>query len=226
MNDGRRIAVTIPAFDAAPSIADVVRRTFAVLPDVLVIDDGSSDGTGRAAAEAGARVITHPENLGKGCALRTAFDTLFGEGFDAVITIDADGQHLPEEIPALFAAPTADLVLGTREQLFREMCRMRRTSNRMSSWAISCVAGKPLLDVQTGFRLYTRRLIEVLGFPPGRFEPESSIVVRAVRAGFEVASVPIRLGFADGRCTSHYRPVVDSLRIAKAVIRARHAERV
>src|SRR5204862_5732348 len=90
-----RAAAAIPAYQARPSVADVVRRTRAVLPEVLVVDDGSTDGTGAAAAEAGAEVAAHPVNRGKGAALATAFTTLFGRGCDAVVTLDADGQHVP-----------------------------------------------------------------------------------------------------------------------------------
>ncbi len=220
-----RIAAAIPAYEAAGAIADVVRRTLAVVTRVLVVDDGSTDGGGKLAADAGARIVTQPVNRGKGAALRTAFETLFGlPEVDAVVTLDADGQHLPEEIPVLLsAAGGSDLVLGSRRGQFLDMSPLRRASNRASSWAISRLAGQRLLDVQTGFRLYTRRLIETLGFPHDRFEAESAIVVRAVRRGFRVVAVPVRLGRPDGRATSHYRPIADSLLIAQAVIRARLA---
>lgn len=216
------MAVAIPAYQAAASVGDVVRRALGVVPDVLVVDDGSDDDTAGEARRAGAEVLSLPGNRGKGKALATAFEKLFDRGFDAVVTVDADGQHLPEEIPVLVdAAEGADLVLGSRGHLFAKMGRVRRLSNRLSSRAISLVAGQSLGDVQTGFRLYRRRLIESVGFPEPRFEAESAVVVRAARRGFHVVAVPVRLGFADGRTTSHYRPVVDSLRIAAAVTRAR-----
>lgn len=233
--DGKlRVAIAIPAYQAALTVGEVVTRSLAVLPDVVVIDDGSTDGTADAARQAGARVLSHAENRGKGVALATAFRDLFAAGFDAVVTVDADGQHLPEEIGALLAGwlpngPTtpswnrADLVIGCRDHLFEDMSAVRRASNRCSSLLISTLAGQRITDVQSGFRLYDRRLVGEIGFPEGRFEAESAVVVSAARSGFRVGQVPVRLGFADGRSTSHYRPLVDSLRIARAVVGARLA---
>ena len=219
----RSLAIAIPAYQASRTVGDVVRRALAVLPEVLVVDDGSTDGTGEAARTAGARVLRLPINRGKGTALRTAFEDLFGRGVAGVVTLDADGQHLPEDVPALLTAfaAGADLVLGSRQHLFGEMCRLRRTSNTLSSLAITAGCGPRIADVQTGFRVYSRGLFRVCGFPESRFEAESAVVVRALRAGLDVRCVPIRLGRVDGRATSHYRPLVDSMRIARAVVRAR-----
>jgi glycosyltransferase involved in cell wall biosynthesis len=217
-----KLAIAIPAFQAASSVGAVVTAGRAVVPDVLVVDDGSTDGTGEAAAAAGAEVIRLATNTGKGGALRAAFARLFGLGFDTVATVDADGQHLPSEIPRLLdVAASSDLVLGTRRHLFDEMSGVRRVANTWSSRAISLAAGQRIPDVQTGFRLYSQHLILRTGFPESRFEAESAVVVRAVRLGFRITSVPIRLGTVDGRASSHYRPIIDSVRIATAVIGAR-----
>lgn len=221
--DHEDIAALVPAYQAGRTVAEVVERTLAVLGRVLVVDDGSEDDTGERAAAAGAEVTRLEINRGKGRALRTGFESLFGRGVEAVVTLDADGQHLPEEIPLLvrsFLLGT-DLVLGARDHLFDQMVPLRRLSNYLSSKAISLAAGEPIADVQTGFRLYSRRLFERVRFPEPRFEAESAVVVRAARSGLRIRSVPIRLAEPDGRSTSHYRPIVDSLRIAIAVTRAR-----
>jgi hypothetical protein len=213
----------IPAYQGARWIGDVVVRTRRQLSRVLVVDDGSTDATAQEAAAAGAQVIQHPHNRGKGAALRTGFAALLAAGAAGIVTLDADGQHLPEVIPRLVTPwqEGALLVLGTRAHLFEGMSRLRRLSNLLSSRAISYAAGRPLADVQTGLRIYSRELLESLELVGDRFEAESGIVVAAARAGMTIEGVPIELGFVDGRHTSHYRPIVDSLRIARAVVAAR-----
>ncbi|HIG85643.1 MAG TPA: glycosyltransferase family 2 protein [Planctomycetes bacterium] len=224
------ISVVIPAYDAGATVADVVSRSLQQMDRVLVIDDGSSDTTADEAAGAGARVARHQENRGKGAALLTGMRQLIEEGATGVITLDADGQHLPEEIPKLLAmvaksqqegAPV-DIVLGSRAHLFEGMSRARQSANRISSGLISFAAGKPFDDVQTGFRYYSRRVIQEFGMPGTGFEAESAVIVLAARGGYSVVTTPIELGFTDGRGTSHYRSIYDSIRIAKAVISARY----
>ena len=215
--------IIIPAFQAEASIADVAGRSRKFSDHVLVVDDGSTDATEKQAIQAGAQVLRHPHNQGKGRALRTGFEYFFSRGHEEVITLDADGQHLPEEIPKLLAARElqADMVIGSRATLFAGMHGVRLWSNTLSSKVISAVAGEAIDDVQSGFRLYTRKLIQTTGFAEPRFEAESAVVVRAIRYGLRIALTPVELGFVDGRRTSHYRPLVDSLRIAMAVTRAR-----
>jgi len=216
--------VVIPALDAGASVGDVVRASLAQLPDVVVVNDGSTDATPAEAAAAGAVVLEHPHNLGKGAALRTGFRYALDKGFDAVITVDADGQHLPSEIPKFLGAwreTHADLIIGDRSHLFGGMLPRRRNANVFSAWAISKCAGKVVTDSQSGFRLYSASLIREVSMGANGFAAESEIIVRAGRLGRTILSIPIELGFVNGLATSHYRPLLDTLRIAGVVTRTR-----
>jgi glycosyltransferase involved in cell wall biosynthesis len=225
----RLLSILIPVYNELPTVEELLSRVRAAeLPaglerQIVMVDDGSTDRTGRIAEAAGANLLRHPVNRGKGAALSTGFEGIFAAGYDRVITIDADGQHLPEEAPSFLAAAEggAEMILGCRARLFPAMAPVRRTSNRLSSFMIATVAGLPLADVQCGYRLYTRGLIEKVGFPETGFEAESAVIVRAARAGARIETIPIDLGFVDGRPTSHYRPVLDSMRIAAGVTRSR-----
>ena len=150
-----RLAVAIPAYQAAPFVARW-SRTLAVIRDVLVVDDGSRDGTARRRARPAPRSTCCRTTAARArrCAPPS---TTCSRGFNGVVTLDADGQHLPEEIPRLLAAAgDADLVLGIRDHLFARDERAAAGSNRLSSRAISFAAGQPLSDIQTGFRFYAR----------------------------------------------------------------------
>ena len=142
MSTAERALVVIPAYNEAATVASVVQGVIVAGHEVVVVDDGSSDATAEVARASGATVVSLPENRGKGAALRLAFERLFGAGFEAIVTLDADGQHVPEEIPRLLEhRDVADLVVCSRVHLFAEMGRVRRTSNRLSSSVISLLAG-------------------------------------------------------------------------------------
>ena len=219
-----RFAVVIPALNAEKSVGSVVRGCREQLPDVLVVDDGSIDATSAKAAEARALVLRHPRRRGKGGAMRTGFDWALARGYDGVIGVDADGQHLPGEIPKLLgcrAETGADMVIGSRAHLFAQMLSRRRRANRFSTWAIAMFSGAAITDSQCGFRLYTARLLRRFPLRAEGFDMDSEIIVRAGRAGLKLAMTPIEMGFVDGIATSHYRAVRDTLRIAATVLRVR-----
>lgn len=218
------IVAIIPALNAERTLAKVIEETRRQIETVVVIDDGSSDRTGDAARAAGAIVLRHEVNRGKGAALKTGFAWALERGVAAVITLDADGQHLPAEIPKFLAAWRADapdLLIGGRAHLFAGMLPRRRNANRFSAWCISKAAGVRVTDSQSGFRLYSAKLLRAIQLRTDGFDMESEVIVRAGRHGSRIVTIPIELGFVDGVATSHYKPLKDTLRIAWTVARAR-----
>ncbi len=222
-----RVAVVIPAFQATATIGDVVTRTRATLPDaqVIVVDDGSSDGTGDAArgTGGGAAVVTHPRNRGKGVALRAGIARACADDADLIVTLDADGQHPPEEIPRLLAPLAegrADLVLGARRR-DGVMPLSRRFTNWLSATLASRIAGQRLHDAQSGFRAFTRAVTERIKPAGDRYEYEANFLLDALRAGYRVASVEVPTIYGP---RSHFRSWTDTWRMACAF--ARHAGRI
>ena len=216
--------ILIPAYNAGRTVGEVVKSCREVVSDVVVIDDGSRDDTAAVAKSAGAEVVSHPKNRGKGGALKTGFAWALEHGFDAVITLDADGQHLPREIPKFLRhreETRADLIIGGRAHLFGEMLPRRRMANRFSAWSIAKASGTRITDSQSGFRLYSANLLRNVRLRTDGFDMESEVIVHAGRGGFKLATIPIDLGFVDGISTSHYKPLKDTLRIAWTVTRAR-----
>ncbi|HWS71763.1 MAG TPA: glycosyltransferase family 2 protein, partial [Thermoanaerobaculia bacterium] len=162
MSDSERILALIPALNAARMIAPVIESTKLEVERVLVIDDGSSDGTKDVAEAAGATVVRHEQNRGKGGALKTGFAYAVEHGFDGVITLDADGQHLPRQIPEFIEerrASGADLIIGGRAHLFGGMLPRRRMANRFSAWAVAKASRTNIKDSQSGFRFYSSRVL-------------------------------------------------------------------
>jgi len=220
-----RVAVVIPAFQATATIGDVVTRARATLPDaqVIVVDDGSTDGTGEEGRGKGASVLTHPRNRGKGVALRTGIARACADGADLIVTLDADGQHPPEEIPRLLAPLAegrADLVLGARRR-DGVMPLSRRITNWLSATLASRIAGQRLHDAQTGFRAFTRAVVERIQPAGDRYEYEANFLLDALRAGYRVASVEVPTIYGP---RSHFRSWTDTWRMARAF--ARHAGRI
>lgn len=198
-----QIAALIPAYQAAAHLGDVLLRLAALdnPPDVLVVDDGSRDATAEVARQLGARVLSFAANRGKGHALIAGFRSL--ADYDGVVTLDADGQHPPERVPAFVAAAqNADLVLGTRVRS-PAMPAGRRFANGFSSGWAAALAGQRVTDSQCGFRLYRREVTARTPITPGRYELETEIVVRAARLGFRVAEVEVPTVYGEERSQIH-----------------------
>jgi glycosyltransferase involved in cell wall biosynthesis len=216
------IVAVIPGYNEGPRIGQVVQAAAAHLP-VFVVDDGSSDHTAAEARSAGATVIEQRPNQGKGAALRAGFRRAIAEGADAVLTLDADGQHDPAEIPSFLAAwaaePRPDLVIGRRN--FRAMPPIRRLSNVLGGRALSWAVGRPIPDNQSGYRLVGRRIMEAtLGSDEQGFEFEVEMITSSIRLGGTIAWVPIRTIYG---APSHIRPL-DHLRQFIRIVRKARRE--
>jgi glycosyltransferase involved in cell wall biosynthesis len=219
--DKSKIAAVIPAYDEEKHIHDVVRRTRQKLDNVLVVDDGSVDKTADRAREAGAEVIVHEENQGKGETIKTGLRHWLDRQFDFVIILDADGQHRPEEIDRFVeVAVSADepkLILGTRMNDVSSMPLVRRIVNRWMSDRISALCGQKIPDTQCGFRMLHRQLIPELLGGAARFDYETEMLIVASRKGFRIASVPISTVYSDEVSSIH--PVRDTIRFFKLMRR-------
>lgn len=209
MSGSGEIIALIPAYNEARFIADVVRGAARHVP-VVVMDDGSSDGTGGAAALAGAKVIAHTRNSGKGKALLTGFDYAINRGVDAAITLDADGQHDPDEIPLFieaFRAGQGDIIIGQRQ--YSEMPAKSQFGNRIGSFFLRLAMGRPIPDNQSGYRLFSRAAMQQVRPKSTRFEAEVEMLLRADFAGLTVGWVPIKTIYHTEK-KSHFRPLQDS----------------
>lgn len=221
-----RILALIPAYEAEEFVGDVVRVARRHLP-VVVVDDGSTDDTGGAARGAGATVLRQEPNQGKGAALKRGFRHALEQGCEAVVTLDADGQHDPSEIPAFLAAWRAggrvdgvDLVIGARD--FDSMPLVRRVANTVGRWALSKAVGRPIPDNQSGYRLLSRRLVHaMLDSGESGFEFEVEMVLVCITRDWPMEWIPIRTIY-EGH-GSHITPIQHVSHFFRMVARARRA---
>ena len=219
----RKILVIIPAYNAERSVGGVVRALKELNPhlQVLVIDDGSTDGTGTVATAAGAAVIRHEKNLGKGVALKTGFKECIGRGFQAVITLDADGQHAPGEVHRLidrWSMGQADIIVGSRQQREGRMPLLRLLCNRLSSRLVSLVSRRAMPDALSGFRLISRRVLENVHLTSRRYEIESEILIKAAYLNFRIEFEGISTIYGDER--SYMHPVWDTFHFIGVLVRS------
>lgn len=216
------VIALIPAYQEGPRIAAVAAAAAWHLP-VVVVDDGSTDETAAQAASAGASVIRQLPNQGKGAALREGFRHALRAGVDAVVTLDADGQHDPAEISrflAAFEAGDAELIVGRRD--FRQMPPVRRLSNTIGGLVLSAAVGRWIPDNQSGYRLVGRRLMAaLLDSEEDGFAFEVEMIARGIALGVPIAWVPIRTIYAGE--PSHIRPWAHLRGFARA---ARDARRI
>jgi glycosyltransferase involved in cell wall biosynthesis len=206
-------AALIPCFNEATAIGEVVRAVHQHLPVVLVVDDGSTDDTAANAATAGAEMVRHATNRGKGAALRVGFQHLRDRGFQWALTLDGDGQHAADDIPKFFQraeAGGASLIVGDRLSHAEKIPPLRRRVNRWMTKRLSRRAGLPLADSQCGFRLVNLAALSGVELTADHFEIESELLLRFVAAGRKVEFVPIEVIYKTNASKIH--PLVDTWR--------------
>ncbi len=221
-----RFCVILPAFREEKRIAAVVRSVLAQGVDAIVIDDGSDDRTAEEAAQAGGHVIRHATNCGKGVALNTGFKYANEQGYIAVITMDADGQHDPAELPKFteaFIRTGIPVLVGNRMADVRDMPLIRRWTNEFMSWLLSRTMGQYVPDTQCGYRLYQCSVIPYVSAESERFAAESEVLLHVAARGIRIGSVRISTIYGDEK--SKINPFSDTIRFVAMLWRFRKRAR-
>ncbi len=219
--DWTDVWIAIPAYNEERTIRALAEGALRQCPRVIVVDDGSSDGTAAAMKGLPVCLLRHEINRGKAASLRTAFAYALDRGARCLIAFDGDGQHDPEDAPVLLAAweqAPERIVIGSRLHDRSQFPSARYHANRFASFWISWAAGHPIADSQSGYRVYPREVMRIALSPrvhSSRFTFESEILIEAAQQGHQTLSVAIAGRYPPNARPSHFRPVVD---IAKIVI--------
>ncbi|MFX1510029.1 MAG: glycosyltransferase family 2 protein [Promethearchaeota archaeon] len=195
-----KICCIIPAYQESRAIKQVILLSQQYCSNVIVVDDGSTDNTPQIAEKAGATVLSHPRNQGKGAALRTGFNYALQMGCDLIITLDGDLQHNPHSIPRFITKihQGYDIVVGSRYATrSEEMPFVRKLSNLITTQALRVFFKIPVTDSQSGYRAFRKRVLEVIQVRDDGFAAETEILIDAQRAGFEISEVPIATNYGD-----------------------------
>lgn len=211
----------IPAFNVSNQIHDVIKKSQKYVDQVIVCDDGSSDATFLNAESAGVIVLKHEKNYGKGAALKTLFQKSRELKADVIVTIDGDGQFLPEEIPKLIEpikTKQFDLVIGNRFLYKEEMPSYRKVGNKMLDKFTKLAANLPFEDTQSGFRAYSKNAIEKISFSSNGFGVDSEILVDAVNKDLKITEQYVKVIYNTGDKTSTKNPVSHSVGVIASII--------
>jgi glycosyltransferase involved in cell wall biosynthesis len=209
----RKFCVIIPAYREEGRIGKVIEGVSKHAEHVVVVDDGSPDNTAAEAEKAGALVLRHGVNRGKGIALNTGFDYARKNGFEFVITLDADGQHDPDDIPAFVDAyrrTGTPVLIGNRMDRADNMPWVRWLTNKYMSWLLSRQMGQHVPDTQVGYRLFRCDVIPTVPEESGRFAAESEILMLLAEKGVRIGAVPVKVIYRDEKSKIH--PIKDTLR--------------
>lgn len=216
-----KVAVIIPAYNAADTLECLLSKVagYVNLSDVTVVNDGSNDATALIMGKFPIRSLAHIANCGKGRALKTGFAQTLSLGYDAVITLDADGQHPPEYIPQLIqtAQKRFDIVIGSRRRQFDRMSLARFLSNNITTVVVSLLAGRYIQDSQCGYRLIRREVLEKIELISDGYQLESELLIKAGRMGFSIGHLPVDVRSSG---TSHIRHLADTIKFFIMALKA------
>ena len=217
-----KTCVLIPSYNEESTIGNIVRKIRSINLDVIVVDDGSGDSTGKIASENGALVIRHTKNMGKGASLKEGFDLILRTTtFDAVIIMDGDGQHSTSDIQKFIKHAEEygdDIIVGNRMEYVKNMPPLRLLTNRLTSFFLSFMCKQRIPDTQCGFRLIRRSVIEKLNLMTNKYDLESEILIKASKEKFKITSIPIETIYQNE--SSNIHPVKDSFRFIVLIIRS------
>jgi glycosyltransferase involved in cell wall biosynthesis len=217
------LAVVVPAFHEAATLRDVIVRVLRQVDRVIIVDDGSVDGTAATVCDLPVTLLCNPVNLGKAASLRRGIMCALTDGASAVVTLDADGQHAPEDIPRLVAAHLQEpqvIIVGARLHDKHKIPRARYFANRFGSFLVAWAAGYPIADSQSGFRLYPASILAALDIGNDTtqgFVFESAVLINAARAGYISTPVNISAIYHSGARPSHFRPIRDIFLIGRMI---------
>ena len=215
-----KICILIPAHNEARTIVDVVRSVRQMGFSVVVIDDGSSDGCGRMAEDAGAELLVNFKNQGKGFSLQRGFDHVISREYEALITMDADGQHAVSDLTAfgqLFEERKPDIICGNRMKDHRDMPVVRLWTNRIMSALISLVCRQRIYDTQCGYRLIRCEVLRNIQLSSSAFEIESEVLIKASKKNYRIESLPVKTIY--GAEVSKINPLFDTVRFIVYIVR-------
>ncbi|NOY89006.1 MAG: glycosyltransferase family 2 protein [FCB group bacterium] len=212
------VLVMIPAYNAAPYIPELINRlrVYVADEDILFINDGSTDNTLELLKDNRVNYISFPENRGKGAALMAGFEFAIKNNYDSVLTIDADLQHLPEEIPRFYALDDGrHLIIGTRSFSLKEIPYSRWLSNNLTSLIVSVFSTQRVRDSQSGFRLIPVELLKTIRLNSVKYDFESEILFKAGAMGYPVVEVPISTVYDNA--TSYINHFLDTTRFIRQI---------
>jgi glycosyltransferase involved in cell wall biosynthesis len=214
-----RSCVIIPTYNESKAIAGLIDQIIKLGLEVIVVDDGSGDATVSIAQTSGAKVLCNEVNLGKGASLIKGYNFALAQGFDAVISIDGDGQHCPQDLMVFIhraGNSSAAVIVGNRMGSIKTMPWLRIMTNRIMSGLISLITKQNIPDTQCGFRLIKKEVLCKLNLSSAKYEIESEVLIKAARLGFEIESVPIKTIYAGQK--SQINPWIDTLRFIRFLI--------